>query len=81
MGLVGLSWVWVVVGSGGFCGGCCGGWYWGEAGLRWWLAVASVGCGLCRGLRKMERVGERDRGRVRNNNKKSNKNIKERIFK
>ena len=45
------------------------------------LAVASVGCGLCRGLRKMERVGERDRGRVRNNNKKSNKNIKERIFK
>ena len=26
-------------------------------------------------------MGERDRGRVRNNNKKMNKNIKQRIFK
>ena len=36
----------------------CGYWYWGEAGLRWWLVVASLGCGLCRGLRKMERQWE-----------------------
>ena len=28
--------------------------------FRWWLAVASLGCGLCRGLRKMERQWERE---------------------
>ena len=62
-------WSWMVMGHGfGWVKlGVGGGGYWGEARLRWWLAVASVGCGLCRGLRKMERVGERDRGRVRNN--------------
>ena len=38
----------------------CGCWYWGEAGLWWWLAVASLGCGLCYGLRKMERQWERE---------------------
>ena len=37
--------------------GCCGCWYCGEAGLRWWLAVASLGCGL----RKMERQWEREK--------------------
>mgnify|MGYP006869196047 CR=1 FL=1 len=40
----GFGWVWVVVG-GGFCSGY---WYWGEAGLRWWLAVVSRGCRLRR---------------------------------
>ena len=38
----------------------CGCWYWGEAGLQWWLAVANLGCGLCHGLRKMERQWERE---------------------
>ena len=49
-------------GGGGFCGGC---WYWSEAGLRWWLAMVSHGCGLCHGLRKMERQWERERERER----------------
>ena len=40
--------------------GCCGCRYWGEAGLWWWLVVASLGCGLCYGLRKMERQWERE---------------------
>ena len=57
--------------GGGFCGGCCGYWFWGEARLWWWLAVTS------RGLRKMERQWERererDKGRVRNNNKNEKK--------
>ena len=61
----GFGWVKVGIGGGGFWlglrsewvgGGFCGGyWYWGEAGLRWWLAVASLECGLCCGLRKIER--------------------------
>ena len=34
MGIGGAS-VTVLI-SGGFCGGYCGYWYWGEVGLRWW---------------------------------------------
>ena len=51
---LGLKSGWV---GGVFCGGYC---YWSEAGLRWWLAMASRGCGLWRGLRKMERQWERE---------------------
>ena len=58
----GFGWVKLGMGGGGFCGGCYGCWYWGEAGLRWWLAVARRGCGLCCGLRKMERQWERETG-------------------
>ena len=50
----GFGWVKLGVGGGGFCGGYCGYWYWGEARLWWWLAVTS------RGLRKMERQWERE---------------------
>ena len=39
----------------------CGCWYWGEAGLQWWLVVASYGCELYRGLRKMERQRESEK--------------------
>ena len=55
----GFGWV-KLGGGGGFCGGCYGCWYWGEVRLWWWLAMASCGCGLCRGLRKMERQWERE---------------------
>ena len=53
---------WVKLGmGGGFCGGSCDCWYWGEAGLQWWLVVASYGCELYRGLRKMERQRESEK--------------------
>ena len=52
--------------------GCDGGW--------WWLVVAWVWV-VSWVEKDGETVGESDSGRVRNNNKKMNKNIKERMFK